>query len=101
MFLEFYVFGERVIRWVRGEEEGGGGGYETFHLLWGGVLNIFWHFWVGAKFYGKILEYPPPSHAVHNNCGTGHKVWVLHILYGRSLMHFFRPNQEQLRKMQL
>ena len=28
MFLEFYVFGVRVIGWVRG-----GGGYETFHLL--------------------------------------------------------------------
>jgi hypothetical protein len=45
MFLEFYVFGERVIGWVCGG---------------GGVLNIFRRFWGGAKFYGRILEYPPP-----------------------------------------
>ena len=32
MFLEFYVFGERMIGWVRWGG-GGGGGYETFHLL--------------------------------------------------------------------
>jgi hypothetical protein len=41
MFLEFYlfyVFEERVIGL------GARGGYETFHLLWGGVLNIFRRF---------------------------------------------------------
>jgi hypothetical protein len=47
-----------------------GGGYKTFHLLWGGVLNIFRRFLGGAKFYGRILENPP--HPVH-------------ILYDRSL----------------
>ena len=26
----------------------------------GRVLNIFRRFWEGAKFYGRILEYPPP-----------------------------------------
>jgi hypothetical protein len=31
LFLEFYVFGERVIDWVGGG--GGGERYETFHLL--------------------------------------------------------------------
>ena len=33
MFLEFYVFGERVIGWVCVGGGGGGAGYETFHLL--------------------------------------------------------------------
>ena len=71
MFLEFYVFGETVIGWVRG---GGGvrnissplkGGIKYFPMLLGGG---------GAKFYGRILEYPqPPPPPVH-------------ILYDRSLI---------------
>ena len=32
MFLEFYVFGERVIGWVRGVGWGGGGG-GTEHFI--------------------------------------------------------------------
>ena len=56
MFLEFYVFGERVIGWGGGGIRNissplrGGGGIKYFPTLWGG----------GAKFYGRILEYPPP-----------------------------------------
>ena len=55
MFLEFYVFGERVIGWVRG------GGRNISSPL-RGVLNSFRRFWGGggAKFYGRNLEYPPP-----------------------------------------
>ena len=53
---------------------GGGGGGEggTKHFIsFEGVLNIFRRFWgVGAKFYGRILEYPPSP---------------VHILYDRSL----------------
>ena len=65
MFLEFYVFGERVIGWVcvGGGGGGGGGGVRNISspLRGGGVLNIFRRFWGGggAKFYGRILEYPP------------------------------------------
>jgi hypothetical protein len=68
MFLESYIFGERVIGWVRG-----GGGVRNISSPLRGVLNIFRRFWGGgAKFYGKILEYPPPPPA--------------HILYDRSLI---------------
>ena len=52
MFLEFYVFGDRVIGWVRW-----GGGVRNISSPLRGVLNIFRHFWEGAKFYGRILEY--------------------------------------------
>jgi hypothetical protein len=60
MFFEFYVFGERVIGWVWG-----GGGTKHFTSFEGGILNIFRRFggW-GAKFYGKILEYPPTCYHV-------------------------------------
>jgi hypothetical protein len=45
---------------------------ETFHLLWGGVLNISRRLsGEGGKFYGSILKYPPPP--------------PVHILYDRSL----------------
>ena len=45
--------------WLGGR--GGGGGVRNISSpLRGGVLNIFRKFWGGAKFYGKILEYPPP-----------------------------------------
>jgi hypothetical protein len=57
MFLEFYVFGERVIAWVWG---GGPKHFiETFHLIGGGT-KYFPTLLGGAKFYGRILEYPPP-----------------------------------------
>ena len=56
MFLEIYVFGERVIGWVCG----GGGGVRNISSPLRGVLNIFRRFWGSAKFYGRILEYPPP-----------------------------------------
>ena len=61
MFLEFYVFGERVTVWVRGGG-GGGGGVRNISSPLRGVLNLFRRFWGGggAKFYGRILEYPPP-----------------------------------------
>ena len=40
---------------------GGGGGGGTKHFIsFEGVLNIFRRFWGGAKFYGRIFEYPPP-----------------------------------------
>jgi hypothetical protein len=74
MLLEFYVFGERVIGWVWGRGgggtkhfisfEGGEGGIKYFPTLFGGG---------GAKFYGRILEYPQPPTPVH-------------ILYDRSLI---------------
>ena len=44
MFLEFYVFGERVIGWVRG----GGGGVRNISSPLRGVLNIFRRFWGGV-----------------------------------------------------
>ena len=58
MFLEFYVFGERVIGWVCG-----GGVLNISSPLRGGIK----HFptLLGAKFYGRILEYPPPPPPVH------------------------------------
>jgi hypothetical protein len=43
MFLEFYVFGERVIGWVRG-----GGGRNISSPL-RGVLNSFRRFWGGCQ----------------------------------------------------
>ena len=54
MFLEFYVFGERVIVWggrVRNISSPLGGRIKYFPTLLGGGG--------GAKFYGRILEYPP------------------------------------------
>ena len=40
---------------------GGGGGVRNISSPLRGVLNIFRRFWGGgAKFYGRILEYPPP-----------------------------------------
>ena len=47
MFLEFYVFGKRVIGCVRGG--GGGGGYENVISFEGGVLNIFRHLGGGCQ----------------------------------------------------
>jgi hypothetical protein len=53
--------------------------FKTFHLLWGGVLNIFWclFLWGGggggcAKSYGSIFEFHLPL--------------PVHILYDRSLI---------------
>jgi hypothetical protein len=50
MFLEFYVFGERVIGWVRGVGGGGvrnissplKGGIKYFPTLLGGGCQILW-----------------------------------------------------------
>jgi hypothetical protein len=48
--------------WVgRGWLVGGRGGVRKISSPLRGVLNIFRRFWGGAKFYGRILEYPPPS----------------------------------------
>ena len=62
MFL-FYVFGERVIGWVRGG--GGGGGTKHFISFEGGIKYFPTLLGGGdAKFYGKTLQYlphPPPS----------------------------------------
>ena len=44
MFLEFYVFGERVIGCVRG-----GGGVRNISSPLREVLNIFRHFWGGCQ----------------------------------------------------
>ena len=57
MFLEFYVFGERVIGWVRW---GGGGTKHFIFFEGGGGIKYFPTLLGGAKFYGRILEYPPP-----------------------------------------
>ena len=57
MFLEFYVFGERVIGWVC---VGGGGGTKDFISFEGGIKYFPTLLGGGAKFYGRILEYPPP-----------------------------------------
>ena len=57
MFLEFYVFGERVIGWVCGG--GGGGGTKHFISFEGGIKYFPTLLGGGAKFYGRILEYPP------------------------------------------
>ena len=74
MFLEFYVLGERMIGWVG---RGGGGGVRNISSPLKGVLNIFQRFWGGgAKFYGRMLEYPTPPPPVH-------------ILYDRSLRKFW------------
>ena len=55
MFLEFYVFGERMVGW-------GGGGTKQFISFEGGGIKYFPTLLGGggAKFYGRILEYPPP-----------------------------------------
>ena len=57
MFLEFYVLGERVISCLRG----GGGGTKHF-ISFEGDIKYFPTLLGGggAKFYGRILEYPPP-----------------------------------------
>ena len=71
MFLEFYVFGERVIVGVRG---GGGvrnissplrGGIKYFPTLLGGLPNFMVEFW------NTLHHTPPPTPE--------------HILYDRSL----------------
>ena len=66
MFLEFYVFGEWVIGWVR---EGGRGGGGTKHF----ISDAFWG---GGKFYGRILEYPPPPQYTYFM--TGPLIWSRH-----------------------
>ena len=67
MFLEFYVFGERVIVWVRG----GGGGVGNISSPLRGGIKYFPTLLGGAKFYGRIWNtlHPP-----------------VHILYDRSLI---------------
>jgi hypothetical protein len=59
MFLEFYVFGERVIGWVRG-------GVMKYFISFEGGIKYFSMPLGGAKFYGRILEYPqPPPPPLH------------------------------------
>ena len=54
----------------------GVGGVRNISSPLRGVLNIFRRFWGGgAKFYGRILEYPPPPPPPP----------PVHILYDRSL----------------
>ncbi len=53
MFLEFYVFGERV------GCAGTGGGMKHFISFEGGI-KYFLTLLGGAKFYGRIPKYPPP-----------------------------------------
>ena len=74
MFLEFYVFGERVIGWV-----GGGGtkhfisfegGIKYFPTVWGCVPNFM------VKFWNTLHTHPP-----------------VHILHDRSLVLFPRVHQ--------
>ena len=69
MFLEFYVFGKRVIVWVRG------GVRNISSPLRGGVLNNFRRFWGGVPNFmvevWNTLHPPPPQ---------------VHILYDRSLI---------------
>jgi hypothetical protein len=43
-----------------GDWLGAGGGVQNISSPLRGVLNIFRCFWGCAKFYGRILEYPPP-----------------------------------------
>ena len=66
MFLEFYVFGERVIGWVRWG--GGGGGVRNISspLRGGGVLNIFRRFWGVPNFMVEFWNtlHPPSTHTL-------------------------------------
>ena len=52
---------------------GGGGGTKHFISFEGGIKYFPTLLGGGAKFYGRILEYPPPPHP------------PVHILYDRSL----------------
>jgi hypothetical protein len=64
MFLEFYVFGERVIGWVRW---GGGGGTKHFLPFEGGVLNIFRRFWGVPNFMVEFWNtLHPPVHILYD-----------------------------------
>ena len=54
MFLEFYVFGERVIAWVRG-----GGVYSYIHVLPDGFLLKAIVFTVYEHKYMNITPPPP------------------------------------------
>ena len=65
MFSEFYVFGERVIGWVRG----GGGGVRNISSPLRGVLNIFRRFWGMPNFmveFWNTLHPSPPVHILYD-----------------------------------
>jgi hypothetical protein len=60
MIFEFYVFGERVIVWVRG------GGVRNISSPLRGVLNIFRRFWGGGNFMVEFWNtlHPPSTHTL-------------------------------------